>query len=298
MLPDPQPRRPRRRPLRRCVMRVSAGEYRGQAPAPLRANERWRPRCCGRPPLACPRRTCSREDRGLSRETRRRRPPTAAHQDGIVRLSHWRLALMSMKRTPRYAALIASRARPRQEPCDGNVLVQIFRNANRTGRFRRARVEQSWIPISAGTTRSGRRGCAHPTVPPTSRLRQPDRRGRNSHSPSISRRVRRSPPSTSCMDLVRAFSPVKGRSPPEAARLQRALDRAEGSENKARQEVDGSPCRFPSRPHFTYNSELYPRSASGGSVASCASLCPTVLNINNSLVKCGKVLWLSFGQTP
>ena len=38
-------------------------------------------------------------------------------------------------------------------------------------------------------------------------------------------------------------SPVKGRSPPEAARFQRALDRDEGSENKARQEVDGLACR-------------------------------------------------------
>ena len=47
------------------------------------------------------------------------------------------------------------------------------------------------------------------------------------------------PPSASCKDLFRAFSPVKGRSPPEAARFQRALDRAEGSENKARQEIDG-----------------------------------------------------------
>ena len=51
------------------------------------------------------------------------------------------------------------------------------------------------------------------------------------------------PPSTSCTDLFRAFSLVKGRSPPEAARFQRALDKAEGSENKARQEVDGSVCR-------------------------------------------------------
>ncbi len=36
---------------------------------------------------------------------------------------------------------------------------------------------------------------------------------------------------------------VKGRSPPEAARFQRALDRAESPENKARQEVDGLGCR-------------------------------------------------------
>ena len=34
---------------------------------------------------------------------------------------------------------------------------------------------------------------------------------------------RRSPPSTSCIDLFRAFSPVKGRSPSEAARFPRAL---------------------------------------------------------------------------
>ena len=50
---------------------------------------------------------------------------------------------------------------------------------------------------------------------------------------------RRSPPATSCTEIFWAFSPVKGRSPPEMARFQRALDRAEGSENKAREEVDG-----------------------------------------------------------
>ena len=57
------------------------------------------------------------------------------------------------------------------------------------------------------------------------------------------RSMRRSPPSTSCEDLFRACEPCQGASPPEAARFQRALDKAEGSENKTRQEVDGSACR-------------------------------------------------------
>jgi hypothetical protein len=51
------------------------------------------------------------------------------------------------------------------------------------------------------------------------------------------------PALTSCKEIFRAFTSVKGRSPPEAARFQRALDGADGSENKAQQEVDGSACR-------------------------------------------------------
>ena len=54
---------------------------------------------------------------------------------------------------------------------------------------------------------------------------------------------RRSAPSASCKDLFRAFSLVKGRARLKAARFQRALDKAGGSENKARQEVDCSACR-------------------------------------------------------
>ena len=48
------------------------------------------------------------------------------------------------------------------------------------------------------------------------------------------------PPVDLLQDL--RVQPVRGE-PPEAARFQRALDKAEGSENKARQEVDGSACR-------------------------------------------------------
>src|SRR5208283_5643733 len=49
------------------------------------------------------------------------------------------------------------------------------------------------------------------------------------------------------MGIVQANRASQGATPaghpPDAARFPRALDRADGSENKARQEVDGSVCR-------------------------------------------------------
>ena len=54
--------------------------------------------------------------------------------------------------------------------------------------------------------------------------------------------ARRSPPSTSCMDLFRALSPVKGRSPPEAACFQRALTGLKAQKTRLGKRSTASPA--------------------------------------------------------
>src|SRR5208337_3880614 len=112
-------------------------------------------------------------------------------------------------------------------------------SAARIGRFRPPHAALASRRGGAATRRTGRRSCARRSARPTSSRRRteppwPKRpfEDRLRGVAAAKSRARRSPPSTSCMVLFRAFSPVKGRSPPEAARSRAPLTGLEARKTK------------------------------------------------------------------